>query len=103
RQVIFPSFVGIRGNGDQLRSAYLRAQSGIALLAMPAGIALALVAEPAVRLALGEKWLPSVPFVQVLAIAHSLQGFAPCVQALAMALGETRTLFRRQVFILVCR
>jgi len=103
RQVIFPSFVGIRGNGDQLRSAYLRAQSGIALLAMPAGIALALVAEPAVRLALGEKWLPSVPFVQVLAIAHSLQGFAPCVQALAMALGETRTLFGRQVFILVCR
>jgi O-antigen/teichoic acid export membrane protein len=63
----------------------------------------ALVAEPLVRLALGEKWLGAVPVIQFLSCIFGLSTLSSAVQPLALALGKTRTLFHRSVLILVIR
>jgi len=103
RYVIFASFADIRDDLSRLRNAYLRAQSTIAIASMPAGIGLALVAEPAVRVVLGDRWLGCVFFVQIFAVSYSLQGLTPCAQALAMALGKTKAIFIRQVYVMMQR
>jgi lipopolysaccharide exporter len=74
-RVLFPAFSKVQDNLEELKRLLLLAQGVQALLAIPAAVGLALIAEDAVRVLLGEKWLIAVPFVQVLAlagIAHSL-------------------------------
>lgn len=102
-QVLFPSFSRIRHDAGRLRQAYLRAQSSLSALALPAGFGFALIAEPLVVLTMGQKWEPAVLVIQVLAGVFALQTLTSTVQPLAMSLGETRSLFRRDMVILAIR
>jgi O-antigen/teichoic acid export membrane protein len=67
------------------------------MVAVPAAVGLALVAEPAVRLLLGETWIASAVLVQILAITYGLDMFVVAVRPLGMAMGQTRLLFVRQL------
>ncbi len=57
--VIYPAFANVRSDVKRLAAAYQRSQALVTAIALPAGIGTAVVADPLVRLALGEKWLPS--------------------------------------------
>lgn len=96
RQTLFPAFSRIKNDMARLRSAYLRAQGILCLLALPIGVGFAAVAQPAVSLLLGEAWLPAVPMIQALAL---IMAFEACegYQPLAMALGQTRRIFGREL------
>jgi O-antigen/teichoic acid export membrane protein len=94
---LFAGLTNLAGQRDKLRSSYLRAQSAVAMIAVPAAAGLALVAEPAVRLLLGEKWIASAVLVRILAITYGLDMFVVAVRPLGMAMGETRLLFMRQL------
>lgn len=66
-RVLFPAFVKVKDNLAELKRVFLLAQSVQALIGIPAGVGLALVAREAVLLMLGEKWRSAVPFVEILA------------------------------------
>jgi O-antigen/teichoic acid export membrane protein len=88
---LFPAFSRIRGERHRLSAAYLRAQGIICTLAFAVGTLLAVLAEPVVLVLIGEKWLPTVPIIQVLSVliaASTIQN----VQPLAMSVGRTKTL-----------
>jgi O-antigen/teichoic acid export membrane protein len=72
-------------------------------VALPAGIGVAVVADPLVRLALGEKWVPVIFIIQALASVFALQTLGSLVQPLGMARGETRLLFMRDTQMLFVR
>lgn len=93
--MLFPGLARVAGNQAALRGAYLRAQSLLSMVAFPMGFGLALVAEPVMMLALGDSWAPAVPVVQVLAGIFAVQTLSSALQPLAMAMGQTRTLFLR--------
>lgn len=65
-RVLFPVFSKHQNNWPELKRLFLHAQSLQILIAMPASAGLALVAQEAVPLFLGSKWLAVTPFVQVL-------------------------------------
>lgn len=94
---LFPGLSRVAHDAVALRAAYLRAQTLLSLLAFPLGFGLALVAEPVMLLALGERWEPAVPVVQLLAGIFAVQTIASPLQPLAMAMGRTRTLFLRDL------
>lgn len=96
RQTLFPAFSRIKDDMVRLSAAYLRAQGLLCLLALPIGAGFAAVAEPVVRLILGDEWLPAVPMIQALAL---IMAFEACegYQPLAMALGQTRAIFGREM------
>ena len=102
-QVLFPSFSTIQDNLERLRKAYLNAQTTIGLASMPIGIGLALVAEPVVHLALGPQWLETVPLIEVIACSYAIQTLTSGSRSLAMARGQTRSLFMRDVAGLALR
>lgn len=96
-KTLFPGFSRIADDASRLRQAYIRAQSLVSAIALPAGVGVALTASPLVALALGERWEPVVPIIEALATIFALQTFGSLVTPLAMALGSPRLLFRRDL------
>jgi lipopolysaccharide exporter len=100
---IYPGLASIRDNPSRLAAAYQRVQALVTAVALPAGIGVAVVADPLVRLALGEKWVPIIFIIQSLASVFALQTLGSLVQPLGMAQGETRMLFIRSTQMLFVR
>lgn len=87
-RVLFPAFVRARDDLAELRRLFLLAQGLQCLIGIPAGVGLALVAEEAVLVLLGEKWLLAVPFVQLLALANVVQAITTSGGYVMMTLGR---------------
>jgi O-antigen/teichoic acid export membrane protein len=102
-QTLFPGLRKLVDDPVRLRHGYKLAQSFITALALPIGIGFALIAHPVVLVAMGEKWLPAVQVIQVLACIFALETIGTAVQPLAMAKGQTKMLFHRDVWILLVR
>jgi O-antigen/teichoic acid export membrane protein len=102
-QTIYPAFAGIRDEPGRLAAAYQRVQALVAAIALPAGIGVAVIADPLVRLALGDRWAPAIFIIQSLAAVFALQTLGSLVQPLGMAKGETKVLFMRDTQMLCLR
>lgn len=102
-QTFYPGFARVRDNPERLAAAYQRAQAMLVAMALPAGIGMAVVAEPLILLVMGEKWEPAIFIVQALASVFALQTLGSLVQPLGMAKGETKLLFIRDTQMLVVR
>lgn len=103
QQTLFPGFRMVIDDPLRLRKAYQRAQETISAVALPAGFVVALLAEPLVRLVLGEKWLEATKVVEILACVFAAQTMTTPVQPLGMAKGATKTLFHRDTISLCMR
>jgi PST family polysaccharide transporter len=100
---LFHGFKHIAHDEERLKAGYRSAQTLITSIALPVGIGCALIAHPLVMLVMGEKWLPIVDVIQVLACVFALQTMASPVHSLAMAKGETKLLFHRDLFSFAMR
>ncbi|RJF90667.1 lipopolysaccharide biosynthesis protein [Sphingomonas cavernae] len=94
-QTLFPAFTKFAHDRERLRRAYQRAQAVVTAIALPMGVGMAMIAEPLVLLAMGEKWLPVVPVIETLAAIIAVQTLGSQVVPLGMSLGATRLLFVR--------
>jgi O-antigen/teichoic acid export membrane protein len=100
---LFPAFSIARTDPDRLRRAYQRVQGVVTAVALPTSVGFGLIADPFVRLALGPSWLDAIPIIQLLAFIYSLDTLGSLVFPLAMAKGETRSLFLRNCLKLAVR
>jgi O-antigen/teichoic acid export membrane protein len=91
-RALFPAFVAAKENMAELRRLFLMAQGVQTLVGIPAGIGLAMVAPEVVSLLLGEKWLPAVPFIQILALVGSVQAITTSGGYVLITLGRARQL-----------
>lgn len=72
-KVLFPAFSRAHAGGEEIGRPYLAALRWIGLLAVPASLGLALVAEPLVVTVFGEAWRESAPILQALALYTGLR------------------------------
>lgn len=89
-RVLFPAFVRVADKPEELRRAFCLALGIQALVALPAGVGLALVAHTAVPLLLGPQWLVAIPFVQLLALMSIATALSYGSSYLLLALGKVR-------------
>jgi O-antigen/teichoic acid export membrane protein len=75
-RVLFPRFVHASADRLELKRVFLLAQGVQTLIAFPASVGLALVANEAVPLLLGQKWAFAIPFVQLLAVGSMFQAIS---------------------------
>lgn len=68
-KVTFPLFASIKNEPDKLRRAYISSTRLVLSLSSVLMIILILIAKPLFLIVFGEKWLPSVPYFQILCIA----------------------------------
>jgi O-antigen/teichoic acid export membrane protein len=71
----FSGFAAARHAGVAVGETWLRLMGSAALLSLPAGVGLALVAGPLVQVAFGPNWLAAVPVLRILALAGTLTVF----------------------------
>jgi len=103
KTTLFPGFREVRHDPERLRRAYTRIQALTSAIVIPCAFGLAAVADPLIRLVLGEKWLSAIPIIQVLSVVYALKTLGSTAEPLAMAVGETRLLFKRNFQLLVVR
>jgi O-antigen/teichoic acid export membrane protein len=71
-RVSFPLFAAIQEDKPALKRGVRRAVKGLTWLNLPVMVGLAVTARPLVIVLLTEKWLPCVPYIQLLCIAGAL-------------------------------
>ncbi len=100
---LFAAYAQLKDQPERLRVAHARTQSVMFAIALPVGCGFAMIADPLVRLALGPKWLSIIPLVEIISVLGAVQTIGNTHYALALALGRTAKLFRRDVLNLVIR
>jgi PST family polysaccharide transporter len=71
-QVTFPVYATMRHDTDALKRGFLQTARYVALITVPAGVGMALLAEPIVLVFLGEKWVEVIPVMRAIAIYSAL-------------------------------
>src|SRR5690606_25748768 len=70
--VTFPLFAKIQDNDGKLKEVYRKLMKLVIFIIAPVLCLMVVTAEPLIRFLLTEKWLPAVPYFQVLAIGGIL-------------------------------
>lgn len=68
-KVTFPMFVNIADDNEQFMKVYKKVMLQVLFWTAPSLIFLSVIAEPLFRLMLTDKWLPAVPYFQILCIS----------------------------------
>ena len=71
-KVTFPLFVSIQNEEERLKKIYKKIMQMVIFLVTPVLILLAVLAEPTFRFLFTAKWLPAVPYFQILCITGIL-------------------------------
>ena len=99
----FSGFAAARNADLTPGDTYLRIIATMALLTLPAGIGISLIADPLVKLAFGVLWAGAVPLVQILAIAGTLTVFGLISATLISTHGLLRRMFEINLAVLIVR
>ncbi len=91
QRALFPGFSKIASDLDELRRTYLATFSIVVMLAAPLGIGIALVADPMVKVILGEKWLLAIPLLEILAISGAFRVMGASAGSVMYALARVKT------------
>lgn len=90
--VLFPSFSILQSERERLIVYLRRTVSGLTVALLPVLCGLAAVAEEFVLLLLTEKWLPCVPYMQILCLAYMITPVQSVFKQALKALDRTRSL-----------
>jgi lipopolysaccharide exporter len=86
-RVLFPAFARLQAEPGRLAAAYTNALATVAMVTVPAGVGLAMVAPEAVRVLLGPKWTAAAPLLAALALWGTLRSLSSSGGYLLMSIG----------------
>jgi O-antigen/teichoic acid export membrane protein len=89
-RALYAVYARLSQDRSAMRGHYLAALSFIALIACAPSTGIALVAEDAVRIVLGEQWLATIPLMPWLALSAGILGIARSAITVLFAAGHAR-------------
>lgn len=89
-RAIFPAYALIRDDRTRMANAFINVFYAAAIVYFPVSIGFALVADDAVSLIYGGKWIPMVPVVTLISLAAGLSGLISMVTIALQATGKSR-------------
>ena len=87
-RALFSGFVAGRHKGEGPAAMFLSATGLGLLVTLPAGLGISMVADPMVRLTLGERWIDAVPIIVIIGLASAVTVFSYVSGALLNAIGK---------------
>jgi teichuronic acid exporter len=96
-RVTFPLFSAMQDNEARLKHALRQALTTLAMVNFPLAVGLALVARPLVLTLLTDKWVPCVPYLQLLCLAEMLYPLHAINLNVLKAQGRSDLFFRLEV------
>jgi PST family polysaccharide transporter len=100
--VVFPVFSRIQHKPDRMRRAFYNVTQYTSLLAFPVFIGMAVLAQELVLVLFGEKWAPSIPVMQVLALIGILQSIQFFNGSVMRASGKASWQFGIMLLTAIC-
>lgn len=91
-RAMFPGYARLVDDRPAFRRVCVDATGAILLVVLPASVAVAVFAQPIVRILLGEQWSAAVPLIQILAFAGAVTAVTSNNGAAYIALGRPRLL-----------
>lgn len=88
-RVLFPGFARLTDDAARFRATFIDIIAVIVMIVVPTSIGIAAVAEPMIRVLLGEKWMEAVPVLQLLAPAGAIVALTSNNVSAYLALGRT--------------
>ena len=88
RAAILPGYAKLASDHDRLRASFAATFGTIVIVAVPVAVGLGLLADPLVRLVLGEQWLDAIPLLEVLCIAGAINVCSANTWPVFIALGR---------------
>lgn len=95
--VVFPLFSRLQQDVRQLKNYYQQLNKLILFVLAPGTVLMHLLAKPLVLLLFSEKWLPMVPFFQILCFAALLYPVHACNLAVLKATGRSDLLLKQEL------
>lgn len=91
-RAMFPGYARLVADPDAFRRVCVDATAAILMVVLPVSFAVAVFAQPIVRILLGEQWASTVPLIQVLAFAGAVTAVTSNNGAAYIALGRPHLL-----------
>ncbi|HBK09480.1 MAG TPA: hypothetical protein DDZ81_27060 [Acetobacteraceae bacterium] len=92
-RALFPGFASLHNAAVGVEGMFLGAVGLGFLLVLPAGVGISMVADPMVRLTLGEHWLAAVPVVQIMGVSGVTAIYTQACGTLLNAIGRPGVTF----------
>ncbi|WP_020655388.1 lipopolysaccharide biosynthesis protein [Massilia niastensis] len=86
----FPGYSRVAHNLPELRNSFLKVIASIALISIPSGVGIVVVADLLVPAALGWKWLAAIPLIQILAVYGVIKAVQTNISYIYLALGQVK-------------
>lgn len=90
QRAIFPGFSKLNSDKEALKNSYMNVYALIVMLAAPLGVGISLVAEPLVSVLLGDKWLLTIPLIEILALAGVVRVMGASSGSILYALSKVK-------------
>lgn len=98
-RVLFPTMARVQGDAPRLASAYLQAVASIALVMLPIGVVMTVLAPELITVLLGPKWVAVIPPFQVFAIGLLFRTSYKMSDSIARATGAVyRRAWRQAIY-----
>lgn len=97
-RVTFPIFSSIQDDEERMKRGIRKSLSALAMVNFPLMIGLAVVAKPLVLVMLTEKWLPCVPYLQLLCMVGLLYPLHAINLNVLIAMGRSDLFFRLEIY-----
>lgn len=97
-RVLFPAYTKLKDDPDSIKSGFLISMRYVALVTIPLGLGMSVVAEPLVVVLFTEKWIEAAPVLQALSIHMMLVSLAFNIGDIYKALGRPELLTRLALF-----
>lgn len=96
-RITFPLFSKIQDEPERLARGFIKASRLLVFLFFPFMSVLAAVGDPLIVTLIGEKWLPTVPYLQLLCVVGALHPVSAINLSVIKALGEGGMFLRLEV------
>ena len=90
RRALFSGMARVAASESALRNLYLNTLAASAAIGVPAAVGIVMLADPIVRLMLGERWLDAIPVLGILSIYGLVRAASMGPRSLLIAVGRTR-------------
>jgi O-antigen/teichoic acid export membrane protein len=105
RAALFPAYASVNNDLPALRRLTVDSSALMLLIGLPMSLGLAVIAPDAVRVLLGDRWLPVIPLLQVLCISGCVASGIAGAPVLFVAMGRPDTAAKLAAFrfaVVVC-
>ena len=86
-RAMLPGYTKIARENGQLGQTYLETVGAMAMFTLPAGLGIAAIADPLVRVLLGANWIDAIPLIQILGICGAVASIGNNTGSALIALG----------------